>query len=37
LGGKHGWNVNHLDVVTGFLNPDIYDDDICMLLAEGWA
>jgi len=34
--GKHGWNIDHLDVVTTFLNPEIDDDDIYMTLPEGW-
>jgi hypothetical protein len=33
--GKHGWNIDHLDVVTAFLNPEIDDDDIYMTLPEG--
>jgi len=28
--------MDHLDVVTTFLNPDIEDDDIYMTLLEGW-
>ena len=31
-----GWNIDHLDVVTAFLNPDVDDDDIYMVLPEGW-
>jgi hypothetical protein len=34
--GKYGWNMDHLDVVTAFLNPEIDDDDIYMTLPEGW-
>ena len=34
--GKHGWNLDHVDVVTAFLNPEIDDDDIYMMLPEGW-
>jgi hypothetical protein len=26
--GKYGWNIDHLDVVTAFLNPEVDDDDI---------
>jgi hypothetical protein len=36
--GKYGtgWNMDHLDGVTAFLNPEIEDDDIDMTLPEGW-
>jgi len=34
--GRYGWNMDHLDVVTAFLNPEIDDDDIYMTLPEGW-
>jgi len=34
--GKNGWNINHLDVVTTFLNPEVNDDDIYITLPEGW-
>jgi len=33
--GRYGWNMDHLDVVTAFLNPKIDDDDIYMTLPEG--
>jgi esterase/lipase superfamily enzyme len=33
---RYGWNMDHLDVVTAFLNPEIDDDDIYMTLPEGW-
>jgi len=35
--GKYGtgWNMDHLDVVTAFLNPEIDDHDIFMTLPEG--
>ena len=36
LVGKHGWTIDHLDVVTAFLNPKIDDDDIYMTLPDGW-
>jgi len=36
LVGRYGCNMEHLDVVTTFLNPKIYDDDIYMTLPEGW-
>jgi len=32
LVGQHGWNIDHLDVVTAFLNPEVDDDDIYMTL-----
>jgi hypothetical protein len=28
LVGRCGWNIDHLDVVTAFLNPEVDDDDI---------
>jgi hypothetical protein len=28
--------MDHLDVVTAFLNPEIDDNDIYMTLSEGW-
>jgi hypothetical protein len=28
--------MDHLDVVTAFLNPEIDDDDIYMTLPDGW-
>jgi len=36
--GKYGskWNMDHLDVVTAFQNPEIDDDNIYMTLPEGW-
>jgi len=34
--GKHGCNIDHLDVVTAFLNPEIDDDDIYITLPKGW-
>ena len=34
--GRYKWNMDHLDVVTTFLNPEIDDDDIYMTLPEGW-
>jgi len=34
--GRYWWNMDHLDVVTAFLNPKIDDDDIYMTLPEGW-
>jgi hypothetical protein len=34
--GRYGWNMDHLDVVTASLNPEIDDNDIYMTLPEGW-
>jgi hypothetical protein len=34
--GRYGCNMDHLDVVTAFLNPEIDDDDIYITLPEGW-
>jgi len=34
--GRYGWNLDHLDVITAFLNPEIDDDDIYMTWPEGW-
>jgi hypothetical protein len=34
--GKHGWNINHWDVVSAFLNAEDDDEDIYMTLPEGW-
>jgi hypothetical protein len=33
---KYGWNIDHLDEVTAFLNLEVDDDDIYMMLPEGW-
>ena len=33
---RYEWNMDHLDVVTTFINPEIDDDDIYMTLPEGW-
>jgi len=33
---KHGWNIDHVDVVTAFLNHEVADNDIDMTLSEGW-
>jgi hypothetical protein len=33
---KHGWNIDYLDVVTAFLNPEVDDDNIYMTLPEDW-
>jgi hypothetical protein len=32
---KQGWSIDHLDVVTAFLNPKVDRDDIYMELPEG--
>jgi hypothetical protein len=34
--GRYWWNMDHLNVVTAFLNPKIDDDNIYMMLPEGW-
>jgi hypothetical protein len=34
--GRYGWNMDHLNVVTAFLNPEIDNNDIYMTLPEGW-
>jgi len=34
--GISGWNMDHLDVVTAILYPEIDDDDIYMTLPERW-
>jgi hypothetical protein len=34
--GRYGWNMDHLDVVTAFLNPEIDANDIYMTWPEGW-
>jgi len=33
---QNNWNINHLAVVTAFLNPDIDDYTLLMKLLEGW-
>jgi len=35
LAAQHGWTVDHMDVVTAFLNPRIDRDNICMSLPPG--
>jgi len=35
LAAQHGWNVDHMDVVTAFLNPKIDRDNIRMSLPPG--
>jgi hypothetical protein len=34
--GRYGSNMDHLDVVTAFLNSEIDADDIYVTLPEGW-
>ena len=34
--GKCRSNIDHLHVVTTYLNPEIDDDDVYMTLPEGW-
>jgi len=31
---RNNWNIDHLDVVTGFLNPDVDDYVLLMELPE---
>jgi len=33
---RYEWSVDHLDVVTAFLNPEIDHDDISITLPEEW-
>jgi len=35
LAAQHDWNIDHMDVVTAFLNPKIDRDNICMSLPPG--
>jgi len=32
--GNHNWNIDHLTIVTTFLNSEIDDDDINITLPE---
>jgi hypothetical protein len=36
IAARNNWNIDHLDVVTAFLNPDVDDDALIMKLPEGW-
>jgi hypothetical protein len=36
LVGRCALIINHFDLVTAFLNPEFDDDDIYMVLLEGW-
>jgi len=36
LVGRCGKNIDYLDVITSSLNPEADDDDIYMVLPEGW-
>jgi len=36
IAAQNNWNINHLAVVTAFLNPDIDDYTLLMKLPEGW-
>jgi hypothetical protein len=33
---RYMWHMDHLDVVTAFLNPEIDNEDIYMTWPEGW-
>jgi hypothetical protein len=35
LSAQHKWKVEHLDVITVFLNPKVDRDDLFMALPEG--
>jgi hypothetical protein len=35
LAARYHWRIDHLDVVTAFLNPDVDDDTLFMELPEG--
>jgi hypothetical protein len=35
LAAHHGWHIDHMDVVTAFLNPRIDRDDVYMCLPPG--
>jgi hypothetical protein len=35
LAAKQRWSINHMDVVTAFLNPTIDRDDVYMALPPG--
>ena len=34
--GRYGWNMDHMEIVTAWLYPEIDDNDICMTLSDGW-
>jgi len=34
--GSYGWDMDHLDVVTAFLNPEIDNDDFYLPFPEAW-
>jgi hypothetical protein len=36
LAAREGWIIDHLDVVTAFLNPEVDDNTLHMVLPEGW-
>jgi hypothetical protein len=36
LAAHYNCRIDHLDVVTAFLNPDVDDDTLFMELAEAW-
>jgi hypothetical protein len=36
LAARNIWKINHLDVVTAFLDPDVDHDTLFMELPEGW-
>jgi len=36
LAPRNDWKIDHLDVVTAFLNTDVDDDTLFMEPPEGW-
>ena len=34
---SHGLSIDHLDVVTAFLNPEVDDPERYMEVPEGWG
>jgi hypothetical protein len=36
LAACYNWRIDHRDIVTAFLNPDVNDNAIFMELPEGW-
>jgi hypothetical protein len=36
IAARNNWNIDHLDMVTAFLNPDVDDDSLLKQLLEGW-
>jgi len=36
LATRNNWKIDHLNVVTAFLNPNVDDDTLFIQLPEGW-